>query len=60
MHVPQLLVLFVLRPNMDDNGIDPLSDQALDAVQSQLQQTVALLQESRTAKDYLVKYSQLN
>lgn len=50
MHVPQFLVLFVFRPNVDDNGVNPLSNQALDALQSQLQETVAVLQESRKAK----------
>lgn len=46
-YVPQLLVLFVLRPNVDDDGVNPLSDQVLDALQSQLQQTVAVLQKSK-------------
>lgn len=45
MPVPQLLVLFVLGPNVDDNGVNALSNQVLDALQSQLQQTVAVLQE---------------
>lgn len=44
MHVPQFLVFFVLRSNVDDNGENPLSDQTFDALQSQFQQTVPVLE----------------
>lgn len=43
VHVPQFLVLFALGPNVDNNGVNPLSNQALDTLQSQLQQTVPVL-----------------
>lgn len=45
MHVPQPLVLFILRSNVDDDGVNPLSDQTLDALQSQFKQTVPVLQD---------------
>lgn len=49
-------MLFVLRSNVDDNRVNPLSDQTLNALQSQFQEAVPVLQDS---KDFLVIYSQL-
>lgn len=57
MHVPQLLVLFVLGPNVDDNGVNPLSDQALDTLQSQLQKTVPVLWERQQKVFWWYVYS---